>query len=56
MYRLLQNVLANILDETCCSNLYIVQSMEHAEVNLICILLIAEKMSNVVFKIDVYLG
>lgn len=30
--------------------------MEYAEVNLICILLIAEKMSNIVFKIDVYFG
>jgi hypothetical protein len=29
--------------------------MEYAEVNLICILLIAE-MSNIEFKIDVYLG
>jgi hypothetical protein len=30
--------------------------MEYAEINPICILLIAENMSNIVFKIYVYLG
>lgn len=30
--------------------------MEYAEIDLICILLIAENMSNIVFKIYVYLG